>query len=56
MILFVLNTSLILIVAVVIVIAITGNFKVGMRFLDELAQRIRFLRLEKMLIKRNIGS
>ena len=51
---FVLITLLILIVAVVIVIAITSNFRVGLRFRDELTQRIKFLRLDKMLAKKNI--
>ena len=51
---FILITLLVLLIAVVMAIAITGNFRVGLRFRDELAQRVKFLRLDKMLAKRNI--
>lgn len=51
---FILITLLVLLVAVVMAIAITSNFRVGLRFRDELAQRLRFLRMDKMLAKRNI--
>ncbi len=51
---FVLITLLILIVAVLMAFAVTRDFKLGLRFRDELARRIRLLRLDKMLKKRGI--
>ena len=51
---FVLISLLILIVAIVIFTAITGDFRKGLRLREELAQRVRYLRLDKMLSKRNI--
>ncbi len=51
---FIMITLLILFVAVLMVIAIINSFRVGVRFRDELAQRVKFLRLDKMLAKRNI--
>ena len=45
---------LILLVAVVLTVAVLSNFRVGLRFRDELARRIKFLRMDKMLTKRNI--
>ncbi len=51
---FVLITLLILTVAILMAFAVTRNFKAGLRFRDELAQRVRFLRLDKMLKKRDI--
>jgi len=53
-ILFVLIALVILVVAIVIFIAITADFRKGLRLRHELAQRIRYLRLDKMLSKRNI--
>ncbi len=53
-IIFVLIFLLVLIIAAVIVTSITGNFKTGLRLRQELAQRIKYLRLDKMLSKRNI--
>jgi hypothetical protein len=50
----VLISLLILVVAVVIFTAITGDFRKGQRLREELAQRVRYLRLDKMLSKRNI--
>ena len=52
---FILITLLILIVAVLTAFAVTRDFKVGLRFRDELARRVRYLRLDKMLTKRNIN-
>lgn len=51
---FVLITLFVLIVVAAMIFAIVGNFIVGQRFRDELAQRVKFLRLDKMLAKRNI--
>ena len=51
---FVLITLVIFVVAVVIFAAITGDFRKGLRLREELAQRVRYLRLDKMLSKRNI--
>lgn len=51
---FVLITLLILFAAVVMAIAVLNNFRVGLRFRDELARRVKFLRMDKMLTKRNI--
>jgi len=51
---FVLISLLVLIVAAVIINAITGNFRTGLRLRQELAQRLKYLRLDKMLSKRNI--
>lgn len=51
---FVSISLLVLIIAVVILTSITGNLRVGARLREELANRIRFLRLDKMLAKRNI--
>jgi len=51
---FVLISLLILIVAIVLFTAITGDFRKGLRLREELAQRVRYLRLDKMLSKRNI--
>ena len=51
---FVLISLIILIVAVVLFIAITGDFRKGLRLREELAQRVRYLRLARMLAKRNI--
>jgi hypothetical protein len=51
---FVLISLLILIVAIVLFTAITGDFRKGLRLREELAQRIRYLRLDKMLSKKNI--
>jgi hypothetical protein len=51
---FVSISLLVLIIAAVIIIAITGNFKIGLRLRQELAQRVKYLRLDKMLSKRNI--
>lgn len=53
-ILFVLIALVILVVAIVIFTAITADFRKGLRLRHELAQRIKFLRLDKMLSKRNI--
>ena len=53
-ILLVLIALLIFLVAAVMVIAITRNFRVGLRLREALAQRIKFLRLDKMLAKRKI--
>ena len=51
---FVLISLIILIVAIVLFTAITGDFRKGLRLREELAQRVRYLRLDKMLSKRNI--
>ncbi len=51
---FVLLSLLVLIIAAVIVSAITGNFRTGLRLREDLAQRVKYLRLDKMLSKRNI--
>ena len=51
---FVLITLLTLFVAVVMAVAVLNNFRVGLRFRDELARRVKFLRMDKMLTKRNI--
>ncbi len=51
---FALITLLILLVAVVMAVAVLNNFRVGLRFRDELARRVKFLRMDKMLTKRNI--
>ncbi len=53
-ILFVLITLVILVVAIVIFTAITGDFRKGLRLREELAQRVKYLRLDKMLSMRNI--
>ena len=53
-ILLIIITSLILLIAAVLVIAISSNFRMGLRIRNELTQRIKFLRLDKMLQKRNI--
>lgn len=52
---FALITLLILVVAVVMAVAVLNNFKVGLRFRDELARRVKYLRMDKMLTKRNIN-
>jgi len=51
---FVLISLIILVVAIVLFTAITGDFRKGLRLREELAQRVRYLRLDKMLSKRNI--
>ena len=51
---FVLISLLVLIIAIVIITSITGNFRAGLRLREDLASRIKFLRLDKMLSKRNI--
>ena len=51
---FVLISVLVLIVATVIISAITGNFRTSLRLREYLAQRLKYLRLDKMLSKRNI--
>ena len=51
---FILITLLLMMVAVLVALAVTRDFKVGLRFRDELARRIRLLRLDKMLKKRGI--
>ncbi len=53
-IIFTLIILLILVSVVVMAIAILDNFKTGERLRDEMARRVRFLRLDKMLSKRNI--
>lgn len=53
-ILIVLITLVILVVSIVIFTAITGDFRKGLRLREELAQRVRYLRLDKMLSKKNI--
>jgi hypothetical protein len=53
-ILFVLIALVILVVAIVLFTAITGDYRKGLRLREELAQRLRYLRLDKMLSKRNI--
>lgn len=53
-ILLALISLLILLVVVVMAIAVLNNFRVGLRFRDELARRVRFLRMDKMLKKRDI--
>ena len=50
----VLISLIILVVAIVLFTAITGDFRKGLRLREELAQRVRYLRLDKMLSKRNI--
>ena len=55
MIQFALITLLILFVAVVMAVAVLNNFRVGLRFRDELARRVKFLRMDKMLTKSNIN-
>jgi len=52
---FALITLLILIVVIVMAVAVVNNFRVGLRFRDELARRIKFLRMDKMLKKRHIN-
>ena len=51
---FALIISLILIIAAIMAMGISGNFRTGLRLREDLAQRIKFLRLDKMLSKRNI--
>ena len=51
---FALISVLVLIIAAVIMTSITGNFKTGLRLREDLAQRVKYLRLDKMLSKRNI--
>jgi len=53
-IIFVLISVLVLIIAAVIITAITGNFRTSLRLREYLAQRLKYLRLDKMLSKRNI--
>jgi hypothetical protein len=53
-ILLVLITLVILVVAVVIFVAIVGDFRTGLTVREAIAQRIKYLRLDKMLAKRNI--
>jgi hypothetical protein len=53
-ILIVLISLVILIVAVVIFTAIVGDYKTGLSIRDAIAQRVKYLRLDKMLAKRNI--
>ncbi len=43
------------VIAVYFVIAIYNNFKVGQRTRDNLIERIKMLRLNKMLVKRKIN-
>ncbi len=45
---------LVLIIEAVIITAITGNFRTSLRLREYLAQRVKYLRLDKMLSKRNI--
>ena len=51
---FVLISLLVLIIVAVIISSITDNFRVGLRLREDLAQRVKYLRLDKMLAKRNI--
>lgn len=51
---FVLIISLILVIVTGMAIAILSNYRTGLRFRDELTRRIKYLRLDKMLSKRNI--
>ena len=53
-ILLVLLALVILAVALVIFVAIVGDFRSGLSIRDAFAQRIKYLRLDKMLAKRNI--
>lgn len=47
-------TLSILFVSILMAFAVTRDYKIGPCFRDELAQRIKLLRLEKMLTKINI--
>ena len=51
---FALIILLILVAVVVMAFAVLNSFRVGLRFRDELARRVKFLRMDKMLTKRNI--
>lgn len=51
---FIVMTLLVLLAAVAMAVAITNIFRVELRFRDELAERVKFSRLDKMLAKRNI--
>lgn len=51
---FIVMTLLVLLAAVAMAIAITNIFRVELRFRDELAERVKFSCLDKMLAKRNI--
>jgi len=53
-ILIVLISLVILVVAIVIFIAIVGDFRTGLSVREAIAQRVKYLRLDKMLAKRNI--
>ncbi len=53
-ILLVLLALVILVVAVVILTAILADFRSGLTIRDAFAQRVKYLRLDKMLAKRNI--
>jgi hypothetical protein len=53
-ILLVLIALVILVVAVVILTAIVGDFRTGLSVRDAIAQRLKYIRLDKMLSKRNI--
>ena len=53
-ILLILLALVILVVAVVILTAILGDFRSGLSIRDAFAQRVKYLRLDKMLAKRNI--
>jgi len=53
-ILLVLIILVILVVAIVIFTAIVGDFRMGLSVREAIAQRIKYLRLDKMLVKRNI--
>ena len=51
---FIVMTLLVLLAAVAMAVAITNIFRVELRFRDELAERVKFSRQDKMLAKRNI--
>ena len=53
-ILLVLITLVILVVAVVILMAVVGDFRTGLSVREVIAQRVKYLRLDSMLAKRNI--
>ncbi len=53
-ILLVLIILVILVVAIVIFVAIVGDYRTGLSIRDAIAQRVKYLRLDKMLSKRNI--
>jgi len=53
-ILLVLITLVIMIVAAVILAAIVIDFRTGLSVREAIAQRVKYLRLDKMLAKRNI--